>query len=296
MTMKKILFVFCSLAVAISSSAQEEDLLSELENQDSSYIEYTSATFKGTRVHNLPSVEIMGKNTLEFRIAHRFGDALTESAKAQTLYGLDGPVALDLSFDYSLSNRLSLGLSRTNIQKLVGGTVKYKILRQTASNKMPVTLTYFGKMNVSHEKNIDQRFDDFLNRMSYINQLIVARKFSSAFSLQLNLIHVNKNLVRFKSDENSMFALGFTGRYKLTKRVAVTAEYVYRLGEYAQNQDIFKDHLSVGVDIETGGHVFQLFIMNSFSTNEAQFVPNNDRSWSDGAVRFGFNVSRAFSF
>ncbi|HCS21760.1 MAG TPA: hypothetical protein DIW47_14585 [Bacteroidetes bacterium] len=294
--MKKLLIVSFSLAFAIPCFGQEEDdLLNQLEEQDSNEVTYVSATFKGTRIQNLASVEIMGKNTLEFRIAHRFGDMLTETAGGQTLFGMDGPVALDLSFDYSLSKRLSLGISRTNIQKIVAGNVKYKILRQTTTNKMPVTLTYLGKMNASHERNIDQRYNDFLNRMSFVNQLIIARKFNSSFSLQLNLIHVHRNLVAFREDQNTMFALGTGGRIKLNKRVAITAEYVYRLGEYAVNQDIFKDHLGIGVDIETGGHVFQLFLMNSFSTNEAQFVPANDRSWADGAIRFGFNVSRAFS-
>lgn len=294
--MKKLFIVSFSLALAFPVFAQEEDLLNELEAQDSNQTSYVSATFKGTRIQNLASVEIMGKNTLEFRIAHRFGDMLTETAKGQTLFGMDGPVALDLSFDYSLSNRFSIGISRTNIQKIVAGNVKYKVLRQSIDNKMPVTLTYLGKMNASHERNIDQRYDDFLNRMSFVNQLIVARKFNSSVSLQLNFIHVHRNLVALRADQNTMFALGVGGRYKLSKRVAITAEYVYRLGEYAVNQDIFKDHLGIGVDIETGGHVFQLFVMNSFSTNEAQFVPANDRSWADGALRFGFNVSRAFSF
>lgn len=294
--MKKLLFLPLALVITVSGFAQEEDdLLALLDQQDSNQVEYSTATFKGTRIQNLASVEIMGKNTLEFRIAHRFGDALTESAKGQTLFGIDGPVALDLSFDYSLSNRFSVGISRTNVQKIVAGNVKYKLLRQTTNNKMPVTVTYLGKINLSHERNIDHRYDDFLNRMGYINQLIVARKFNPSISLQLNFIHVHRNLVAFRADENTMFALGLGTRFKLTKRVALTGEYVYRLGDYAVNQDLFKDHLGIGVDIETGGHVFQLFIMNSFSTNEAQFVPANDRSWSDGAVRFGFNVSRAFS-
>lgn len=290
--------VFVSLFLALSSSlfSQEEDLLDLLDKEDSTKVEYTVATFKGTRLQSLPTVEVMGKNTLEFRIAHRFGDAFTESAKAQTIFGLDGPVALDLSFDYSLSDRFSIGLSRTNIQKLISGNVKYKLLRQTKNNSMPITLTYFGKANLSHEKNVDRRFDAFENRMSYVNQLLVARKFSPSFSLQLDFIHVHRNLVQYRADKNTMFAIGTSVRYKITKRLALTGEYVYRLGDYAQNQSSFYDHFGIGVDIETGGHVFQLFVMNSFSTNEAQFVPTNDRNLADGAVRFGFNVSRVFSY
>lgn len=293
--MKKTL-VLLGLAISCLNASAQEDLLAELDAQDSNQVKYISATFKGTRLQSLPTVEIMGKNTLEFRIAHRFGDAATESAGGQTIFGLDGPVALDLSFDYSLSDRFSIGINRTNFRKLVGGNVKYKLLRQTDNNSMPLTLTYMGKMNVTHEKNINGWYDNFVNRMSYVNHLLIARKFNSSLSLQLDVMHIHRNLVPNKDDKNSMMALGFSGRYKLTKRVALTAEYVYRIGDYITDRSQFYDHLGVGVDIETGGHVFQLFLMNSFTTNEAQFVPTNDRNWADGAFRFGFNVSRVFSY
>lgn len=293
--MKKT-FVLLGLAISCLNASAQEDLLAELDAQDSNEVKHISATFKGTRLQSLPTVEIMGKNTLEFRIAHRFGDAATESAGGQTIFGLDGPVALDLSFDYSLSDRFSIGINRTNFRKLVGGNVKYKLLRQTDNNSMPITLTYMGKMNVTHEKNVNGWYDNFVNRMSYVNHLLIARKFNSSLSLQLDVMHIHRNLVPNTDDKNSMMALGFSGRYKLTKRVALTAEYVYRIGDYITNRDQFYDHLGVGVDIETGGHVFQLFLMNSFTTNEAQFVPTNDRNWADGAFRFGFNVSRVFSY
>ncbi|MDX5321038.1 MAG: DUF5777 family beta-barrel protein [Bacteroidota bacterium] len=287
------------LALLLSSitvmAQEEDDLLNMLDDADSNRITYTSATFKGTRLMNLPTIEVMGKNTLEFRIAHRFGDALTENAGAQTILGLDGPVALELSFDYSLSDRLSLGISRTNIQKVISGNVKYRLLRQSTKNEIPVSVTYFGKANITHEKNRDRLYDAFENRMSYVNHLIVARKFNSKLSLQLDVVHVHRNLVPLRADKNSMFALAASGRMKLTQRLALTGEYVYRLGSYSPNQSNFFDHLGIGVDIETGGHVFQLFVMNSFGINETQFIPNNDRDVSNGAVRFGFNVSRVFS-
>lgn len=293
--MKKTLFALSFFAAFSQVMAQEEeDLLKELEKQDT-VKSYVSATFKGTRLISLPTTEILGKKTLEFRIAHRFGDMATESTGANTLYGLDGPVAMYLTFDYSLTDRLSLGVGRTNIGKLIDGNVKYQILKQHKKGGIPVTLTYFGKANISTEKYLDNRFDDFANRMSYVNQLMVARKFNSKLSLQLNLIHIHHNLVRLRSDDNTMFATAFSGRYKVTKRVAVTAEYAYRIGDYITPADLFHDHLAVGVDIETGGHVFQLFVSNSFTVNEAQLVPYNDRNWADGQFRFGFNVSRAFS-
>lgn len=295
--MKKLLTLTLFASLCLPAFAQEEDdLLNMIESDDSTKVAYTSATFKGTRLINLPTVEVMGKNTLEFRIAHRFGDAFTESTKAQNLYGLDGPVALELALDYSLSNRFSLGISRTNVQKLISGNLKYRILRQTTKNEMPISLTYYGRANVTHEKDLDKRYADFANRWSYVNHLLVARKFSSSLSLQLDFMHIHRNLVQFKDDKNTMFAVALSGRMKITRRIALTAEYAYRIGDYAVNRDAFYDHLGIGVDIETGGHVFQLFLVNSFGLNETQFIPTNDRNIGDGAIRFGFNVSRVFSY
>ncbi|MBI1223087.1 MAG: hypothetical protein GC180_10830 [Bacteroidetes bacterium] len=295
--MKKILtLIILSFAAIPSFSQEEDDLLNMIEKQDSNKVVYTTATFKGTRLINLPTVEVMGKNTLEFRIAHRFGDAFTKGSRAQNLYGLDGPVALNLSLDYSLSDRFSFGIARTNIQKLVTGNVKYRLLRQTTNNKMPISVTYEGKMNVTHEKNLDKRYDLFSNRLSYVNHLLIARKFNSSLSLQVDLMHIHRNLVQYYADKNTMFAIGLSGRMKVTKRLAITAEYAKGIGHYAQDQSNFYDHLGVGVDIETGGHVFQLFVVNSFTLNEVQFIPANDRSIGSGALRFGFNVSRVFSY
>ncbi len=291
--MKKLLLAITGLlAFTLLRAQEEDDLLNMLDSQETDKPSYVYATFKGTRLINLPTVEVMGKNTLEFRIAHRFGDFETEGS-GFTLFGLDGPVALYLQFDYSLTDRLSVGLGRTNNQKLVDGNVKYQILKQTTDNRMPITMTYLGKMNVTHEpkKNADGRYDDFLNRMSYVNQLMVARKFGSRFSLQLDIAHIHRNLVRFREEANDQIALGLSGRVKITKRVALTAEYAKSLNR----MENFYDHFGFGVDIETGGHVFQLFLVNSFEVNEAQFLPTNNREFGEGMFRFGFNVSRVFS-
>lgn len=292
--MKKLLGI-CLLLGSLSVSAQDEllDLVEQEEKKATS--EPVIATFKGTRLINFSTIEVQGKNTLEFRIAHRFGDAAVDNS-ASNLFGLDGPVALQLAFDYSLSDRLSIGLARTNVGKLIDGNLKYRILRQTTDNTMPISLTYKGQINVTHaEERAKGAFDKFTNRMSYVNQIMVARKFSSSFSLQANFLHLHYNLVRLQEDKNTFFGAAIMGRYKLTKRLALTAEYGAPIGSYVANTSRFYNPSSIGLDIETGGHVFQLFFTNAFTINEAQFMPFNDRNWGDGQFRWGFNVSRVFS-
>ncbi|TNE81692.1 MAG: hypothetical protein EP332_02955 [Bacteroidetes bacterium] len=292
--MKRVVLAFLLLG-SISANAQDE-LLAELEQEEKKQSsEPVFATFKGTRLINFSTVEIQGKNTLEFRIAHRFGDAAVTNS-GNNLFGLDGPVAMQLAFDYSLSDRLSLGIGRTNVNKLIDGNIKYRLLRQTTDGKMPISVTLKGQVNVTHApERIATAFDKFTNRMSYVNQVMVARKFNSKLSLQANFIHLHYNLVRYEEDFNTVFAAAIMGRYKITKRMAVTAEYGMPFGNYYTGPTQMYNPLSVGLDIETGGHVFQVFFTNAFSVNEAQFLPYNDRSWGDGQFRWGFNVSRVFS-
>ncbi len=292
--MKKLLGLLLLLS-SLSVGAQDEllNMLEQEEKKTSS--EPVIATFKGTRLINFSTIEVQGKNTLEFRIAHRFGDAAVANA-ADNLFGLDGPVAIQLAFDYSLSDRLSLGLARTNVGKLIDGNVKYRVLRQTTDGKMPISLTYKGQVNLTHGPELAEgAFDQFTNRMSYVNQVMVARKFNSNLSLQANFFHLHYNLVRFQADKNTFFGAAVMGRYKLTKRLALTAEYGAPFGSYVRNTARFYHPSSIGLDIETGGHVFQVFFTNAFTVNEAQFLPFNDRNWGDGQFRWGFNVSRVFS-
>jgi hypothetical protein len=123
--------------------------------------------------------------------------------------------------------------------------------------------------------------------------MIIARKFSDKLSLQLSPTMIHRNLVLTTEDENDVYAIGTAGRYKLTKRTALNAEYFYVLpGETADN---FYNSLSVGFDIETGGHVFQLHLTNSQGMIEKFFIPANAGRWSKGDIYFGFNISRVFS-
>lgn len=285
------------LFVALGASIQAQDLLDELEQQEDSIAPAfpVIATFKSTRLINMSTLEVEGKGTLEFRIAHRFGDIGGPAGGDDNFYGLDGPVALQLYFNYSLTDRLALGFGRTNFGKLIDGNIKYRLLRQSSDDKIPVSITVQARANLTHREEAFQgEFDNFAHRMSFVNQVMVGRKFGKRLSLQVNAYHLHYNLVELKSDKNDIFAAGAMGRFKLNHRFALTGEYAGAFGAYSANRNQLVPSGSIGVDIETGGHVFQLFFTNSYSINEAQFLPFTQKKWSEGQVRWGFNVSRVF--
>lgn len=293
MTLFKFAFLFLGLSISWS-----QDLLEMIDSDAKKENGNVFATFKGNRLINHHTVETPGKRALDFRIAHRFDDM---SKGIENFFGLDGPASILLSFDYGITDRLAIGIGRTNLQKMAHGFVKYKLLSQTQGDVFPnfVTVTLISQCNAITEidrlKTVNQfdRFERLENRLSFFNQLAIARKFNEKLSLQLSPMLVHHNLVELNADGNSIAALGFSGRYKLSKRMAVTAEYSATLNEYSANQKYYNP-ISFGVDIETGGHVFQMFFSNAFGINEAQFVPYTTHDWAKREFRLGFNVSRVF--
>jgi hypothetical protein len=270
-------------------SAQEDDLLSLLGEEET--IDYATASFKTNRVINLHSLESTAKGVLDFKIGHRF-EVLNKGF--YDLFGLDNAY-IRLGFDYGLSDRLTIGVGRSSYEKAYDGLIKYKFLRQSKGKRyMPISA---GLLLTSSIKSIkfaeENRENYFSSRMSYCTQLIIGRKFSDKFSLQLSPSLVHRNLVATKAIKNDVLAVGVGGRMKLTKRLSVNGEYIY----LAPNQvaDNVKNSLSIGVDIETGGHVFQLHFTNSRSMIESGFISETTSSWLDGGIHFGFNVSRVFT-
>ena len=254
--------------------------------------EYVSATFKGTRVINGQSVENEAEGVLNFIILHRFG---TLNTGAQNLFGLDN-ANTRFGFEYGVKDWLTLGLGRSSYQKEYDGFARIKILRQTTDNHMPISLSYAGTVmtrtdDVQLLDSNDKYY--FSNRVSYCNQILIARKFSERFSLQLTPSHVHYNIVRDDKDANDVFALGIGGRIKLTKRLALTGEWFATLP--GANLEGYHNALSLGVDIETGGHVFQLHFSNSTGMSERTFIGQTTDTWDDGGIHIGFNVSRVFT-
>lgn len=158
---------------------------------------------------------------------------------------------------------------------------------------MPVSISYFGSIAVNSLKISDTSHrDNFSDRLSYVNQLLIARKFSNAISLQLTPTFIHRNLVEKTVDDNDVWALGAGGRFKLSNRISLNLEYYWVISE--QTAKDFHDSFTIGFDIETGGHVFQLFFTNSLSIIEQHFIPETTGDWLKGDIHFGFNISRAF--
>lgn len=255
---------------------------------------YESAAFKASRVVNGHSVAQTKARHLDFRISHRFGEL---NGGAYELFGLD-QATIHLSLEYGIKDWLMAGIGRSSLQKTYDSFIKLRLLRQTAgSNEIPIFLSYIGSSEVFSTKwaNPD-RNNKFSSRLTYVHQLLIARKFSDNLSLQLSPTLVHKNLTPTGNDPNDLFALGFSGRYKISKRMSVNAEYFYAFRSDQATVD-YPNALSVGIDIETGGHVFQLMLTNSLAMREGGFIwGENNGEWSDGGVHLGFNISRVFSF
>ncbi len=278
-----------------TETKEEQDLSNLLESEDqandSGKKQYTTATFKTTRIANGHSIENVGKGILDFRINHRFG-ALNGGFKE--FFGLDNAVTR-IGFDYGITDWLMVGIGRSTFMKEVDGFAKVRILRQTDDNSMPVSLSYLGAASVQGVKLLENPAGTdypFSNRLGYVNQLLIARKFSSAFSFQLMPTHVHNNFVMYKDEPNDIFALGAGGRLKLNKRLALTAEYYYQLGDRMRDS---RNSFTFGLDIETGGHVFQLMFSNSTGVSERSVIGGTTERWDKGQVHFGFNISRVFT-
>lgn len=279
-------FILCNLTVL---NAQEEDLLSLLGEEET--IDYTFATFKANRIINLHSVESTAKGVLDVKISHRFGEL---NGGFYELFGID-QANIRIGGDYGITNRLMIGGGRSNYEKTYDGFIKYKIIRQSSGKRnVPITISTLGSVAIQTLKFPDPDRDNFFSsRLYYTYQILIGRKFSESFSLQLSPTVVHRNLVKTIAESNDVYALGIGGRVKLTKRIAFNGEYIYAFPNQLASQ--YRNSLSLGLDIETGGHVFQLHFTNSTSMIEKGFVAETGGKWLDGDIHFGFNVSRVIS-
>ena len=290
--MKQLIITMVSMSFFLlpGFGQEEEDLLALL-GEEAPTTNYTTAAFKANRVINLHSIENTSAGVLDIKISHRFGFI---NGGFSELFGLD-QASIRIGGDYGITNQLMVGLGRSSYEKTYDGFVKYKFLRQsTGARKMPITLSAFASSAIQTLpwQNPD-RENLFTSRLYYTFQLIAGRKFNDRFSLQLSPTVVHRNLVRTFEEKHDVYACGLGGRIKLTKRTSFNFEYIYVLPD--QLADGYRNPLSVGFDIETGGHVFQLHFTNSTSMIEKGFVTETIGNWIDGDIHFGFNVSRVFT-
>jgi opacity protein-like surface antigen len=281
--------LFLALFITSSIVTYGQDLLSELQQDEKKEKDYTIATFKGTRIINGHSVEMKGAGELEFIISHRFG---TINSGSYNLFGLD-QAYIRIGLEYGITDRLGVGIGRSSFNKIYDSYLKYKLLRQsTGPGSSPFTITAFGSINIQDFEQTPGTYTTYMDRASYISQLLIARKFSPKFSAQLTPTFIHTNVVDKSRLTNDQVAMGFGARYKLTKSLALNAEYFYRVNPLANTP--YYNSLGIGLDIETGGHVFQLVLSNTQGMIERTFVTETADNFFDGGIHFGFNITRAF--
>lgn len=297
-TKKTALLIILFFAFSRTVSAQDTtgtDLIAEFEKEmkldQKNQTNYTTATFKTTRLINGNTVENVGKGVLDVKISHRFGKL---NGGGYELFGLDNAV-MRFGFDYGITDNFMIGIGRSSFQKTYDAFLKIKILKQSTGKKnMPVTLCYVPTIAVKSVKFEDPtRKNLFSSRLYYTHQLIIARKFSENTSIQIMPSYIHHNLVKYAGESNNQFAMGIGGRQKITKRLSLNAEYYYQLpGTKLTGRT---NSFSLGIDIETGGHVFQLHFTNSRGLNESNFITETTGQWDKGDIYFGFNISRVFT-
>jgi opacity protein-like surface antigen len=260
----------------------------DTENEEE--IEYATGAFKSSRVILGHSIENPPNGGLVFIVQHHFGQI---NDGWYEFFGLD-QANIRLGFDYGINNWLAVGIGRTSVQKVYDGYMKARILRQsTGGKKMPLSVTYLGTMGITSLKWAEpERENYFSSRISYVHQLFIGRKFTPNLTLQIAPTLVHRNLVETKEDQNDVWSIGAGGQYQVLTWLTINAEYYYLLpGTTADN---FRNSFSLGVDMETGGHVFQIFVTNSRGLIEQQFIPQTSGSWGDGGIHIGFNIHRTF--
>jgi Membrane bound beta barrel domain (DUF5777) len=280
------LFLLATFFVAQTISAQ--DLLKDLEDKNPPK-QYVTSAFKSSRVINAHSMEMIGAGAMDFRILHRFGPI---NQGIGDLFGLD-QASMRMGFDFGLTKNLTIGIGRTTFKKELDGFLKYRIIQQsTGAKASPISLLAVMGLSVYTFKSPDPTKPiSFNDRVGSYFQVIAGRKFSSNFSMQISPTMVHRNVVA-ANDVNDIFAFGIGARYKFSKRMALVADYSYVANGLPNSTG--KNPLSIGVDIETGGHVFQLHFSNTPGMNERSFLTETVNSWGKGEIQFGFNLSRIF--
>jgi hypothetical protein len=289
----KSLQIFGLLVLISLQAFSQDDLMKMLEEEtkDEHAVDFTTATFKTTRLINGHSIENVAAGVLDFRISHRFGYI---SGGAYELWGLD-EASMRLGLDYGLTKRWMIGIGRSTYQKQYDGFSKFKILQQSSgARKMPITFSAVASMMYKSLHFEDPtRENYYTSNLYYAGQLLIARKFSEGFSLQLMPSIVHYNLVEGANDPNDVLALGVGGRLKISKRTSVNVEYYYQIPGYKFEGT--ENSLAIGFDIETGGHVFQLYCTNSTGMTERTYIAETTGDFFSGDIRLGFTISRVFT-
>lgn len=298
--------------------AQERSLFSSV--SDSNSIKFKNLegspvydTFKTTRLINSQTIETVRRKTIVFSVIHRFGNVGNAAHGGfHSFWGFDKAADLRISFDFGITDKLQLGFGRSKMNELLDGSVKWRFLEQTNDNSIPLSVCFYGATGVTPKRQsalypanvIIPNKGNFLHRINYFSQLIFARKFGDRFSFQLSSSYHHRNfIVEYANasndsarETNDLFVMGFGGRVKLTKRVAIIADYFYIFSDFRKNNQAtpYANPLAFGIEFETGGHVYHLTFTNARGILENNLIPDCRDQWLKGGFKFGLNMSRVF--
>ena len=287
--MKKYLFLILTL-LFISNLRAQNNILDELNevSKDEKIFEYPA--FKAMKIGNLQSTKVAGKGELYLYVSHRFSSV---KDGFETFFGLDN-ASTKIQLLYSLWDGVQLSASRESLKQTYASSVKLRLVKQ--SNAIPINLVLYGTANINAELDKDRVPGlQFSDRMSYALQLLTSRRFSDKFSFLVAPSYVRQNLQDLNnviSPRYNQFVLGLGGRMKVSKRVSINIDYAYNFNRVANS--VYQNPLTIGMNLETGGHVFQLLFSNAQSSNEPGFLSNAEGNWTNGNVFFGFNIVRVF--
>jgi hypothetical protein len=290
---RTVIRIVIFLMIGFSAQAQDNNLLNMLNDSMSvqKKREPVTGTFKATQLVNVPTIESPGRKSLQFLIQHRFGQI---NGGAYQLFGLDN-AEIRFGLDYGITDRLSVGVGRSSFEKAFDGSLKYKLIMQKENGGAPVSVSLFGLVSNYTLKEPDKPWLNANYRTSYTTQLLIARKFTPALSLEFVPSYIHYNDVPTPQDKNDLFAFTMGGRLKFTKRMSIDAEYNYLLPNQVVSTKVY-NALSLGLDIETGGHVFQLVFTNAQGMTGPYYLSKTPGTWGKGDIFFGFNISRSFNW
>ncbi len=285
-------FILLIISLIPTQVLGQDDLLALLEEEEGDeleHINYTYGTFKGTKIVHSSSVDFQPRGDLQFSISHRFGPV---NSGADRLWGLDD-AQIRLGFEYGLSDTWAIGLGRSGQQATFDFYSKWKIVRQSSGlTNIPVSIVWNANLAINSRSLANPEFNQFENKLFYTHQLLIARKFNDRFSLQLAPTYTHNNIREFQQESNDTFYLGVASRWRFTKRMAILMDYYYI--HDSDLKEVFDEPLGFGLELETGGHVFQIVASNTQGMTEKLFLARSFGSWANGDIRIGFNITRTF--
>jgi hypothetical protein len=301
--MKKYFILFSLAIISTGLMAQVKDTTKQNSSTDSLLNSISSgpenapvAIFKSSRLILTQTTETVKKHNLNFLIIHRFGDFAGKNGGGQFYYGLDDVADVYLGFEYGVTDNLNIDIGRSTIGGLVDLEFKYAVLRQTTDGSSPVAITVLGEGALRPYGFVT--YPTFGDRVSYLAQVMIARKFSQGLSLQLTptIVSNNSAIQLVQGSEERFFALGATARLKLTNHMGLIIDYAHPFSSFRTTSIGFYDPLGVGIEIETGGHVFTINVTNARAVSEINYLNDTQSNFSKGQFRIGFTISRIFDF